>query len=756
MKNKSVAKLLAFSGLIFWFGTFMARGDVVQVGTMVDPDNVIINNITPPLFQDVNSIPIVGDRTYVRDVDIFTGTSGVPTNPDGTVVDASVTFDILTTTFNDGVNNNSITAMDEWNLVTVAGRRAFSSDPTDQEGRPAWQTGNFGGRGNFTSTNDTGPDFILFENAANDDLFVQAVFPDGSTGQWTGLIVGVEQQAALWGDTGLVSPATSIGATQSKFGVGWRVEDLLGADGNALAQDTEIFALRFNDPAQSSDTGLDPLLLVAVIISDTTAGNWQKVTDFEDPDGSFANYNGLDNNVVGGKIWNVDAEVPGFVGAEADPSPWTGDEGNKALHVEHPNTSGGMSTAYILLPAFTDNPDDGGIKDGTTATLYFRWWMNKNGGHEAGVCLTNTLAEPPYNVGDDPAARNNTIRHGYGDHQTWWRIGGEFSIANFGYSTPNGEFNRDLPPVNTDEYLGPQDSGKNFLGAIPEQQQYQPGVWMEMWIIYDTANDIKIEYQRQNDGVQKRNRWAIIDADGVVEKVIDHMPNHRGIVDHDYEGIYLVNWIRPNPNYDTQVYMDDVWIDYSGINLSTPPHGKTRSAVEVDTTPRSAGSAGIGNDSITLTMAPPAEAVVGAGVYGTGGGELGTIAAISGNVLTFEAPLLNPVSSQEALTFGAAINTTGGKFINISTRALVGTGDEVMIAGFIVGAGVQQVLVEAIGPELAAAGVANALADPVLTITTPDGTVLMTNDDWEDSQGKLVSDLWVALQTWLPRARVRP
>ena len=738
MKNNSLTKILAFSGLTFWFGSFMAQGEVVQVGTMVDPDNVIINNITPPLFQEVGSIPIVGDRTYVRDVDIFTGTSGVPTNPDGTPVDASVTFELLTTTVDDGVNNNSITAMDEWNLVTVAGRRSFSDDPDDQGGRPAWQTGNFGSRDTFTSTNDDGPDFILIENLANDDLLVQAVFPDGTTGQWTGLIVGDDQQAALWGDTGLISPDTSIGAGQGKFGVGWRVEDLLGADGNPLPQDTEIFALRFNDPTQSPDTGLDPCLLVAVIISDTVTGMWQKVTDFEDPDGMFAEFNGLDNNVVGGKIWNVDAEVPGFVGAEADPSPWAGDEGNMALHVEHPNTAGGMSTAFVLLP------ED--IADGSVATLYFRWWMNKNGGHEAGIFMASREEflkfRPPYNVGETPADRNNTIRHGYGDHQTWWRIAGEFSISDFGYSSP-GEVQRNAPPVNTDEYLGPEDSGKQFLGAIPEQQQYQSGVWMEMWVIYDTDNDIRMEYQRQNDGVQKQNHWAIIDADSNVEKVIDHMPNSKGITDADYPGFYLVNWVRPNPNYDTQVYMDDVWIDYTGINLTTPPHGKSRSRVAVDTTPRAA-AVSAGSGTITMTMAPPPEAEVGAGVYLADGTGLGTIASISGNTLTLGAPLPASVTvpSNSALTFGDPVDTTAGKFINISTRAMVGTGDDVMIGGFIIGEGLQQVLVEAIGPELADRGVAGALADPVLTVTAADGTVLMVNDNWEDSQGQMVSDLW--------------
>ena len=57
-----------------------------------------------------------------------------------------------------------------------------------------------------------------------------------------------------------------------------------------------------------------------------------------------------------------------------------------------------------------------------------------------------------------------------------------------------------------------------------------------------------------------------------------------------------------------------------------------------------------------------------------------------------------------------------GKLVNISTRALVGTVDEVMIGGFIIEDGSQEVLVQALGPELANSGIANPLADPVLTL----------------------------------------
>ena len=94
-----------------------------------------------------------------------------------------------------------------------------------------------------------------------------------------------------------------------------------------------------------------------------------------------------------------------------------------------------------------------------------------------------------------------------------------------------------------------------------------------------------------------------------------------------------------------------------------------------------------------------------------------------------------------------------GRFVNLSTRALVETGDEVMIGGFIIEDGPRQVLIQALGPELTSRGISNALADPVLTvIQTSEGeppravldppVEIMVNDNWEDSQGQLVSDLW--------------
>ena len=76
--------------------------------------------------------------------------------------------------------------------------------------------------------------------------------------------------------------------------------------------------------------------------------------------------------------------------------------------------------------------------------------------------------------------------------------------------------------------------------------------------------------------------------------------------------------------------------------------------------------------------------------------------------------------------------TVDSKLANISTRGLVQTGDNVLIGGFIVlGTDPQKVIVRAIGPSLP---VAESLADPTLELYDGNGALLMSNDDWRDTQ----------------------
>jgi hypothetical protein len=72
---------------------------------------------------------------------------------------------------------------------------------------------------------------------------------------------------------------------------------------------------------------------------------------------------------------------------------------------------------------------------------------------------------------------------------------------------------------------------------------------------------------------------------------------------------------------------------------------------------------------------------------------------------------------------------------NISTRGFVQSADNVMIGGFIYlgGAGQTNVVIRAIGPSLAALGVSNPLADPMLELHDGNGATIAANDDWKSS-----------------------
>jgi len=86
----------------------------------------------------------------------------------------------------------------------------------------------------------------------------------------------------------------------------------------------------------------------------------------------------------------------------------------------------------------------------------------------------------------------------------------------------------------------------------------------------------------------------------------------------------------------------------------------------------------------------------------------------------------------------------GAQLGNISTRGFVLTGDNVMIAGLVVQSQNKQVVVRALGPTLTGFGVNNALPDPTLSLYDGNGTLLIFNDDWRDSQESSISGTGLA------------
>lgn len=95
-------------------------------------------------------------------------------------------------------------------------------------------------------------------------------------------------------------------------------------------------------------------------------------------------------------------------------------------------------------------------------------------------------------------------------------------------------------------------------------------------------------------------------------------------------------------------------------------------------------------------------------------------------------------SDAAALTIAA---TGSARLTNLSARAQVGTGDQVLIPGFVIGgAGTKTLLVRAVGPKLADFKVNGVLPDPQIQIVPQGGSaVIAANDNWPEfaDQGAL-------------------
>jgi hypothetical protein len=87
--------------------------------------------------------------------------------------------------------------------------------------------------------------------------------------------------------------------------------------------------------------------------------------------------------------------------------------------------------------------------------------------------------------------------------------------------------------------------------------------------------------------------------------------------------------------------------------------------------------------------------------------------------------------------------------LNISTRLRVQTGNNVLIGGFIItGTAPKRVALRGIGPSLIPAGIPDALVDPTLELHESNGTLLISNDNWQDDAflGEPLINLGLALQ----------
>jgi hypothetical protein len=110
---------------------------------------------------------------------------------------------------------------------------------------------------------------------------------------------------------------------------------------------------------------------------------------------------------------------------------------------------------------------------------------------------------------------------------------------------------------------------------------------------------------------------------------------------------------------------------------------------------------------------------------------IGSTSAITGSFTITDGVFAGMFqTSAGTFTVNSFKNSLFNRMANISTRGLVGTGQGQLIGGFIITGGPKLVMIRAMGPSLAAAGVSPALANPSLTLYAG-GNQLAANDDWK-------------------------
>jgi hypothetical protein len=87
------------------------------------------------------------------------------------------------------------------------------------------------------------------------------------------------------------------------------------------------------------------------------------------------------------------------------------------------------------------------------------------------------------------------------------------------------------------------------------------------------------------------------------------------------------------------------------------------------------------------------------------------------------------------MTVASAISTSAAQFQNFSSRLLIQTGDNVGIAGFVIGGSEpKNLLIRGLGPTLTKLGITDVMQNPTLELHDSSGSLIATNDDWKNTQ----------------------
>jgi YVTN family beta-propeller protein len=144
------------------------------------------------------------------------------------------------------------------------------------------------------------------------------------------------------------------------------------------------------------------------------------------------------------------------------------------------------------------------------------------------------------------------------------------------------------------------------------------------------------------------------------------------------------------------------------------------------------------------TNANPAQvasisAQVGAFAFASGSADCALIASLPAGSYTVEVSGAGSTTGV-ALAEVYEISSGGTRLTNISSRAQVGSGANIIIAGFVIsGSGAEDLLVRADGPALSQFGVTGVLAQPTLSLIDNSGSVVTANAGWTSADVGLIA-----------------
>lgn len=172
--------------------------------------------------------------------------------------------------------------------------------------------------------------------------------------------------------------------------------------------------------------------------------------------------------------------------------------------------------------------------------------------------------------------------------------------------------------------------------------------------------------------------------------------------------------VLPDPQIVVKRLVNSAYVDVA----SNDNWGTNANAAAIVTTSNALGAFALDNgslDSALILDAPPGQyTVVASGVGNTAG-----IAIVE--------------------LYDGDATGGGSRLTNLANRGFVGTGDDLMVMGYVVSAGApKRLLIRAVGPTLSTFGVSGTLADPRLVVFRQDGgtsTSIATNDDWNLDPG---------------------